>query len=169
MDSPGHISLHHHYSPWNSTNRASCLVSMTDRRLCEYTKSFTNTKMTKSNLALPFLIPPIHLLFVSLLMPPPVRKVWDCDATPQEICLHRALYKSNWRLMIRGVNGGELLLKDTVSARKKDFTLQQLSHNASHWPNINWNRKTRCLFQRIFSEFALLKGQKFDTLLPFWL
>lgn len=126
--------------------------------------SLTNTKMTKSNLALPlniqpFVIPPIHLLFVSLLMPLPLRKAWDCDANPKEICIHRALYKSNGRQMTRGEKSCKLrwtlmLLKDTVSARKKDFSLQQLSHNASHWPNINWNRNTRCLIQPIFNGFA---------------
>lgn len=38
-----------------------------------------------------------------------------------------------------------MLIKDTIVARKKDFPLQQLSHNAPHWPNINCKRDTRSL------------------------
>lgn len=45
------------------------------------------------------------------------------------------------------------MIEDTVIAGKKDFSLQQLSHNATNWPDINWNRNNE-LYLVHLSEFA---------------
>lgn len=72
--------------------------------------------------------------------------------------------------------------KDTVSAGKKDLSLQQLSHNAPHRPDINWRRNTRgsllqLTHKKRFNELDSKEKEphnwinktQFESAAPFWL
>lgn len=63
----------------------------------------------------------------------PLREARDCNANPQEglLNIHRALVEA-MEGYYREQNGVTVLIEDTVTAGKKDFSLQQLSHDASH-------------------------------------